>query len=180
MSTGPILNRRSRTIPPPQWHTFSPPLTCRAPGLGGGLPQGLGHRQRSPGDPGRARQRPQGPHCHSVLQSTGASARLVAGRSRAGCDVAGRLAVSGPEPGQPPEHAPAEPHLSRRQGGRRDRQAGQLAHAAALLCHPLAGAEGRYSGDPGSARPCQAQHHRPRQPSRRQDPQGGQEPAGAT
>jgi LysR family glycine cleavage system transcriptional activator len=27
MSTGPILNRRSRIIPPPQWHSFSPPLT---------------------------------------------------------------------------------------------------------------------------------------------------------
>ncbi len=27
MSTGPILNRRSRIIQPPQWHTFSPPLT---------------------------------------------------------------------------------------------------------------------------------------------------------
>jgi hypothetical protein len=27
MNSGPILNRRSRTILPPQWHTFSPPLT---------------------------------------------------------------------------------------------------------------------------------------------------------
>jgi len=27
MNSGPILNRRSRKIPPPQWHTFSPPLT---------------------------------------------------------------------------------------------------------------------------------------------------------
>ena len=27
MNSGPILNRRSRKIPLPQWHTFSPPLT---------------------------------------------------------------------------------------------------------------------------------------------------------
>jgi hypothetical protein len=27
MNYGPILNRRGRIIPPPQWHTFSPPLT---------------------------------------------------------------------------------------------------------------------------------------------------------
>ena len=27
MTNGPILDRHSRTIPPPQWHTFSPPLT---------------------------------------------------------------------------------------------------------------------------------------------------------
>ncbi len=55
MSTGPILNRRSRTIPPPQWHTFSPPITAypaaateawldghnRAFAFFGGIPQSI-------------------------------------------------------------------------------------------------------------------------------------------
>ena len=34
------------------------------------------------------------------------------------------------------------------------------AHAQALLCHPLAGAEGRYPGDPGALGPRETQHHR--------------------
>ena len=72
----------------------------------------------------------------------------------------GGLAVSGSEPGQSADHAPAEPSLPRRQGGGRDRQARLAAHASPLLRHPSAGAEGRHPGDPGALGPQQTRHHR--------------------
>ena len=54
-----------------------------------------------------------------------------------------------------------------------------LAHLAAQLRHPSAGAEHRYQRDPGPARSRQARHHGALHPRRHQDDPRGHEPAGA-
>ncbi len=126
--------------------------------FGGGLAQGLGHRQQPQGDPRRAGQGPQGSLRHALGASPRSFARLVAGGPRARRDATRGLAVSRPEPGQSADHPPAAPRLRWRQGGRRDRQAGLAAHAAPLLCHPPPGAEGRHPRDPGAAGAQEARH----------------------
>lgn len=78
-----------------------------------------------------------------------------------------RLALPRSAAGPADHDAPAQPRLSRRDRGRQARQAGVDAHAAAQLRHASAGAEDRYPGDPGPARPQEARHHRrlyPRRP----------------
>ena len=57
-----------------------------------------------------------------------------------------------PEPGQPDDHAPVEPHLPRGGPGGGDRQARFAAHAEAQLCDPSSGAGYRYPRHPGAAR----------------------------
>ena len=65
----------------------------------------------------------------------------------------------GLDPMDPLTHAAAQPRHPRRRRGRQDRQARVDAHAAPLLRHPSAGAEGRHPRDPGPARPQEAGDH---------------------
>ena len=88
------------------------------------------------------------------------------------------LVVSRNEPGQPDDDAPAQARLPCRGPHGRDRQAGVPAHASSQLCDASAGAEHRYQGDPGPARPCQARHHRALYPRRHQDNPASHEPTG--
>jgi integrase len=78
----------------------------------------------------------QGPLRQVVGAPARSPARPVAGDPRAVRDAAGRLAVPGPEPGQPADHPPAQPRLpfwpmpngwQWRQGGGRHRQVGEFA-----------------------------------------------------
>ena len=59
------------------------------------------------------------------------------------------LAVSRPEPGQPDDHTPVEPHLPHGGPAGGDQQARFPAHAAAQLCDPSSGAGHRYPCDSG-------------------------------
>jgi hypothetical protein len=67
---------------------------------------------RADGDPGRSGQRAQGPLRHALRDAARPAAGVVARGQGARTDVAARLAVSGPGPGQCALHAPAQPCLS--------------------------------------------------------------------
>jgi hypothetical protein len=114
---------------------------------------------------------PQRPLRDAFAASARAAARLVQGGPPAG------VAVSRNEPGQPDDDAPAQARLPCRGPHGRDRQAGVSAHTSSQLCDASAGAEHRYQGDPGPARPCQARYHGALYPRRHQDHQGDHEPA---
>ena len=79
----------------------------------------------------------------------------VPGGARAAAQpaVAGRLAVSRPQPGRAAVGPPALPRCPRRRPGRRDQQARLAAHVAAQFRHTPSRARCRYSRDPDACRP---------------------------
>ena len=103
------------------------------------------------------------PHTLAVVLSREEVSRLIAAAvvrvaARGQCarqDLAQRLAVPWPGSDGSAEHPPAQPRHPRRCRYGQDRQARVDAHAAPLLRHALAGAEGRHPRDPGLARPCE-------------------------
>ena len=113
--------------------------------------QGHRHRQRAHDAARGARQGPQGSLRHAVTRIARAAARMVAGGPCAGQDVAQRLAVPGAQPHGLDVHPAAQPRDPSGRGRGAHRQARVDAHAAPQLCHPPAGAEGRYPRDPGAA-----------------------------
>ena len=81
-------------------------------GVRGRRAEGLRHRQPAHDPAGRAGQGAAGPLRDAVAATARAAARMVAGGAAAG------LAVSGPEPDQSDDRAPAQPRRARR-GARR-------------------------------------------------------------
>ena len=94
-----------------------------APGLRSSVAEGFRYRQRPHGLARRARQGTQGPARHAFPHAARYFAGVVAHRPAAG------LAVSGPEPDQPDDHAAVEPRLPRGSPCCRDQQACFTAHA---------------------------------------------------
>jgi integrase/recombinase XerD len=83
----------------------------------------------------RARQGRQGPPRDAVAAAARTFACLVARGAAAQPAVAGRLAISRPQPGRAVVGPPALPRCPRRRPGRRDQQARLAAHVAAQLRH---------------------------------------------
>ncbi|WP_211354101.1 site-specific integrase [Thiohalocapsa marina] len=105
-----------------------------------------------------------------------------AGKARgqgARADVAARLAVSGPGPGQSTHHASAQPRLSCRRRGCRPQQARLDAYAAPQLRHTPARAQGGHPRDPGAARAQAAGDHHALHPSGHAYARAGHQSAGA-
>jgi len=94
-----------------------------------------------------------------------------------GMDASGPALAVSRLPRSAHECAPASPARSHGSGTRRHCQAYRCSYAAAQLCHPFIGAEDRYPGHPGSARPQKARHDGALHPRRDQRDWRGDEPA---
>src|SRR5215472_5514232 len=127
--------------------------------LGSCRAQGRRHRFQTHAAARRTRQGRQGPSRDAVAAAARTFACLVARGAAAQPAVAGRLAVSRPQPGRAAVGPPALPRCPRRRPGRRDQQARLAAHVAAQLRHPPSRARCRYSRDPDAFGPRQARYH---------------------